>query len=429
MSEKNITPFSRVGVIGLGYVGLPLSVLAARRGYRVLGIEQNRAKIDSLNRGESYVSGVTGRDLQVLSEKGMLAATESYEELDTCDVIVVCVPTPLNAEGLPDYQCLKAAAQEIAARLRKGQLVIVESTVAPGTTASLFLPLLEARAMLAGYDFFLAYSPERIDPGNREYGLENIPKLVAGFTPTCRRAARSFYKSIGLATVPVRTMETAEMAKLLENTFRDINIALVNEMARICRHNGIDIWEVVEAAATKPFGFQAFYPGPGVGGHCVPVDSIYYTSWARGSGRPAELAEKARLVNAAMPLYAVDVIREALAAEGRHLSGSRILVLGVTYKKDIEDTRESSALKIIELLQEKGSIVSFYDPMTEQVNLNGKTLDSVALSRSTFSAQDCVVLAVHHSAFDLAWIYTNSPLIVDLANAFNGFPAGKIKRL
>jgi UDP-N-acetyl-D-glucosamine dehydrogenase len=427
--EKKEVLFAGVAVIGLGYVGLPLAVLAAKKGYRVLGIDKNREKVASLERGELYIAEVPGSELRNLTGGGLLRNVTEYTELPSYDVILVCVPTPLSDGGRPDYRHLQAAAKEIAARLRPGQLIIVESTVAPGTTASLFLPLLQERQMEAGYDFYLAYSPERIDPGNREYSLGNIPKLVAGTTPACRRLARFFYHSLGITTIPVRDMETAEMAKLLENTYRDVNIALVNEMAQVCRYNGLDIREVISAAATKPFGFQAFYPGTGVGGHCVPVDSIYYTTWARESGRPAVLAEKARAVNAAMPLHAANVISEALAEEGRQLAGSKILLLGVTYKKDINDTRESSALKLLELLQEKGAKVSFHDPLVQAVSLRSGTLRGVSLNNSILAGRDCVVIAVAHTAYDLSRIYTSSRLIVDLTNALAGFPTGKIRKL
>lgn len=417
-----------MGIVGLGYVGLPLAVLAGGRGYPVVGIDDNSGRIASLNMGKSYITDITDKDLQELLEKGF-SAGKDYRELAACDIIIVCVPTPLAANRLPDYSYLAGAAREIAAVLRRGQLVIVESTVAPGTTEGTVLPLLEEHGLTAGVDFFLSYSPERIDPGNKKYRLGNIPKLVAGLTPACSNHAGNFYRALGLTVVPVRALAVAEMAKLLENTYRDVNIALVNELARVCRANGIDAWEVIEAAATKPFGFQAFYPGPGVGGHCVPVDTVYYTSWARAGGVRARLAEHARRINDYMPHYVAGVVAKALAASGKAVRGSKILVLGVAYKKDSGDVRESPSLKLLELLKAQGAEVGFHDPFVKNVRIGTMELRGAALDIQTVLSQDCVVLAVAHSTYHLPWLYATSPIIVDLTNALAAFEDKKIWRL
>ncbi|MBS4032189.1 MAG: nucleotide sugar dehydrogenase [Clostridiales bacterium] len=419
----------KVAVIGLGYVGLPLLILAAHKGYSVLGIDLDKERIASLKKGKSYNPEISDNDLQTIFEKDLIKVSTDYSELPSCDVIVVCVHTPLSSDRKPDYSYLVNAVREIAFRLRQGQLIIVESTVAPGTTSTLVQSHLQTCGFVAGTHYFLSYSPERIDPGNKEFKLNTIPKLVAGFTPTCQLLANKFYDSLGLTVVPVRTLATAEMAKLLENTYRDINIALVNEMAQVCRTNNINIWEVINAAATKPFGFQAFYPGPGVGGHCVPVDSVYYTSWARESGTPAKLAELARKVNAEMPQYVTSIIRQTLAATNKIISGSKILVLGVTYKKDTDDVRESSIIKLIDQLQVEGAQVSFHDPLVESINTNSTELQRITLNVNSISQQDCVVLAIAHSAYNMSWLYSVSPVMIDLTNAMADYPNNKLSKL
>ena len=420
---------AKIGVVGLGYVGLPLVILAGVRGCYVCGIDQDEGRIANLIEGKSYISDIPDKDVQLLLDNGLLRASTDYSELSSCDVIVVCVPTPLTDDKKPDYTYLLSAARNIAAVLHPGQLVIIESTVAPGTTATEILPLLETNGLTAGKDFHLSYSPERIDPGNKQYRLNNIPKLVAGLTPACQALALLFYKVLGLATVPVRTIETAEMAKLLENTYRDVNIALVNEMAIVCHRNALNIWEVIYAASTKPFGFQPFYPGPGVGGHCVPVDSVYYAFWARESGIPAELAEHARRVNSYMPHYITEMVRDALAAEGKALFESKILVLGVSYKKDVGDMRESSAIKLIEILEAEGAEVNYHDPFIENIQIKQTDKYRVTLNERIISSYDCVILAVAHSYYNPAWLNSLSTVIVDLTNTLTEIPDKKLNRL
>lgn len=417
----------KIGVIGLGYVGLPLLLLAAYKGYSVLGIDLDEERIASLENGKSYTTEISDNELQTIFQKNVIEVSTDYSQLPSCDVIVVCVPTPLSSERKPDYSHLVSAVSEISARLRQGQIIIIESTVAPGTTDTLVLSHLQAGGLVAGTHFFLSYSPERIDPGNKEFTLNRIPKLVAGFTSTCQLLAQKFYDSLGLTVVPVRTLAIAEMAKLLENTYRDVNIALINEMAQVCQANNINIWEVINAAATKPFGFQAFYPGPGVGGHCVPVDSVYYTCWARENGTPAKLAELARKVNTEMPQYVTGVIRDTLAASGISMRGSKILVLGVSYKKDTYDVRESPVIKLIDLLKLGGAQVSFHDPFIESINVNSTEQRRIALDIDSVSHQDCVVLAMAHSAYNLSWLFTVSRVLIDLTNAMSDYPINKLK--
>lgn len=421
--------FTKIGVVGLGYVGLPLAILAGIKGYDVLGIDLDKKKVASLLSGNSYISDVSDQDLQALLCAGNIRIQANYSELQGCDVIVICVPTPLTGDKNPDYSRLISAVKGIAAVLRQGQLVIVESTVAPGITDSSVLPLLEAGGQKGGKDFFLAYSPERIDPSNKSHGLQNTAKLVAGLTARCQFLAQQMYEALGIEVIPIRTLAIAEMAKLLENTYRDLNIAFINEMAQVCHASSINIWEVIDAAATKPFGFQVFYPGPGVGGHCIPVDSIYYTFWARTNGTPAKLAEHARLVNAAMPHYVAGRIRKTLQSIGKALSGSNILVLGVTYKQDIDDIRESPSVELINQLSKEGGLVSFHDPFVAEISLNSSRLERVPLDEQTVVRQDCVVLAVAHSAYNLSWLYDASQVIFDLTNRMEKFPPEKIQKL
>ncbi len=426
---QNISDQQKICVIGLGYVGLPLFVLAAQNNYSVLGIDLDKDKIDNLKYGKSYNQEISDYDIQTFLTKDFVTISTDYSGLSSCDVIVVCVPTPLSAKGKPDYSLLSRAVDEIALRLRQGQLVIIESTVAPGTTKNLVLSRLQAGGLSVGTDFFLSYSPERIDPGNKSYKLNNIPKLAAGATHICRLLAQNFYSSLGLTVIPVPSLAVAEMAKLLENTYRDVNIALVNEMAQICHANNINIWDVINAAATKPFGFHAFYPGVGVGGHCVPIDSVYFTHWAWEKGTSAKLCELARKINTEMPSYITNIIINTLAASNKILRGSKILILGVSYKKDTNDVRESSALKLITQLQMEGAQVSFHDPMVESIEINSTILHRVTPDSNFISQQDCVVLALAHSAYNLSGIYSASTSIIDLTNAMADYPENRLTRL
>ena len=411
----------KLGVIGLGYVGLPLAILAGQKEFTVLGIDNDEDKVASLRQGKSYITHTQNKELQNLLNNRFIQFITDYGGLTHCEVIVVCVPTPLTRDKKPDYSYLICAVREIAAVLRRGQLVIIESTVAPQATKEIILPILEATGLIGGIDFYIAHSPERIDPGNKDFGVADIPKLVAGLTPACRALACSFYQQLGLTVVPVSALAVAELAKLLENTYRDVNIAFINEMAQVCRANNIDIWEVIAAATTKPFGFQPFYPGPGVGGHCVPVDSVYYATWARSSGTPAKLAEYARVVNDAVPQYVSSMIVDSLP-QGIDMSASKIMVLGVTYKKDSNDVRESPVIKLIELLTEEGAQVSFHDPFVAQIRVKDKVLSGTVLEEAIIAKHHCIVLAVPHSTYNFSWIHRVSPSIVDLTNTLESWP-------
>jgi UDP-N-acetyl-D-glucosamine dehydrogenase len=418
----------RVGVVGLGYVGLPLAVLAGQKGFQVLGVDQNSDKVAGIQAGFSGIRDISDEDIRPLLAAGQFIVSTKYHRLAECDVIIICVPTPLSAGGVPDYSILHNAVQEIAAVLQPGQLVILESTVAPGTTGKAVLSRLEKNGLKAGRDFCLAYSPERIDPGNPEYRLQNIPKLVAGYTPLCKKLACAIYQALGMPVIPVSNLAVAEMAKLLENTYRDINIAFINEMAQVCRPHNISIWEVIRAAATKPFGYQSFYPGSGVGGHCIPVDSIYYTSWARSGGHPALLAEHARRINLSMPGYVAEIVSLALQDTGKKISGSKILILGVTYKKDTDDIRESPVLPLIEQLTGAGSMVSYHDPTVPSLRVSSGEMKRSELAEAV-GEQDCIVLAVAHSEYCPRWLFAQSRLIVDLTNRMEGFPRNRIYTL
>lgn len=403
--------------MGLGYVGLPLAVEFAKAGFRVLGYDVDPNKEKSLSRGVSYIPDIPSSVVRPLVERGFLKAVSRPDLLAQMDVVVVCVPTPLGKSKDPDISFIVTAANVLARTLRKGQLIILESTTYPGTTRELILPTLEAKGLRAGRDFFLAFSPERIDPGNAHFKLGNTPKIVSGFTSTCRDVALSFYSRIASLVVPVSSLETAEMTKLLENTFRAVNIALANEVALMCNRLQLNVWEVIEAAATKPFGYMKFFPGPGIGGHCIPLDP-HYLSWKLKTldftSRFIDLAED---VNSFMPRYVVDRLMEALNSVRKSVRGARVLLLGVAYKKDISDVRESPALRIIEELERLGARLTFSDPFVSLVEVGGREYKGKKLTASLLKAQDLVLLITDHSDFDMKWVSTHAPLLLDTRNA------------
>ncbi len=414
-----------VGVIGLGYVGLPLVLRFLEEGFRVLGFDTDPAKVEKLNRGESYIRHIAAHRLTdwLTGPTPRFAATNDLSRLDEPDALLICVPTPLTPHREPDLRYVEATTQAIARVLRPGQLVSLESTTWPGTTEEVLLPLLSARGTV-GRDFFLIFSPEREDPGNPTFGVRNIPKVVGGVTPACLEHGVALYESIVERVVPVSSPKAAEMSKLLENIYRAVNIALVNELKVLCLRLGIDIFEVIEAARTKPFGFQAFYPGPGLGGHCIPIDPFYLTWKAREYDCPTRFIELAGEVNTSMPYFVVERIVEVLNNAGRALRGARILVLGIAYKKDIDDNRESPGVKILDLLLQRGAWVDYHDPhiphcrgMRHYPHLD---LASVPLTADTLASYDCVVLVTDHSAYDYPWIARHARLIVDTRNAFRG---------
>ena len=422
----------RAGVIGLGYVGLPLAVEFARAGYSTTGIDLDPSKVDAINNGRSYIDDVASADVAALRSAGRLAATTDFAVLDELDTVNICVPTPLRKTKDPDLSFIVAAAEQIAPRLRPGMLVILESTTYPGTTDELVLPILERSGLRGGKDFFLAFSPERIDPGNPTFGTHNVPKVVGGLTSDCTELACALYAAAITQFVPVSSPRVAEMVKLLENTFRAVNIGMVNELALMCDRMNIDVWEVVRAAATKPFGFMPFYPGPGLGGHCIPVDPFYLSWKARQAGFEARFIELAGAVNGAMPHYVVSLIADALNGIRLALNGSRVLVAGVAYKQNVDDIRESPALDLLGLLKERGVELSYSDPhvatLAGSTWVNGIDLEHVELTTVPAGYYDCVVIVTDHSGFDYERLQQAGKVVVDTRNAIAS-PGPNVVRL
>jgi UDP-N-acetyl-D-glucosamine dehydrogenase len=412
---------ARIAVIGLGYVGLPLAVEFARAGFRVLGFDVDALKIAAIEAGDSFIPDVASSELQRVVEAGRLTATIDPARLADVDVIDICVPTPLRKTRDPDLSFIVKAVEEIAPRLSRGQLVILESTTYPGTTEEVVRPLLEAGGLMAGTDFFLAFSPERVDPSNRQFTTRNIPKVVGGVNDASTAVAAALYGAVVEQVVPVSSSRVAEMVKLLENTFRAVNIGLVNEIALMCRKLDIDVWEVIEAARTKPFGFMPFYPGPGLGGHCIPVDPFYLSWKARQNGFEARFIELAGHVNSSMPAYVVERVGDALNSQRKAINGSRVHVFGLAYKRDVGDIRESPALDIMELLVRRGATVSYTDPFVPEFRHSGFDLSSVPEAEVMAGRPDCAVICTDHTAFDYAAIAERLPLIVDTRNALRPY--------
>ena len=422
---------AQVGVVGLGYVGLPLAVEFAQAGFSVTGIDIDKDKVASLNRGVSYVQDVPEQVLRPLVQAGKLRATSDFCAVGALDTINIAVPTPLRKTKDPDMSYIVNACQEIAKNLRAGTLLILESTTYPGTTDELMLPMFEKLNLKVGEDFFLCFSPERVDPGNPNFQTKNIPKVVGGITPVCTEIGALFYAQALEKVVPVSSTRVAEMVKLLENTFRMINIGLVNEIALMCDRMDINVWEVIEAAATKPFGFMPFYPGPGLGGHCIPIDPFYLSWKTKQSGIEARFIELAGYINGQMPHFVTDKIQNALNDHSKPLKGSRVHVLGVAYKRDIDDVRESPALDIIHLLERRGGKVSYSDPYVPKLRADGflsHSMDAIDPERGAAEA-DCVVIVTDHKGFDYPKIVEHAKLIVDTRNALKGNPSPKIVRL
>jgi len=420
---------ARVAVIGLGYVGLPLLVELGKVGFEVVGIDIDKKRVDSINRGESYIFDIDSHELGALVKRGRISATADYRILRGIDVICICVPTSLSKTKDPDISHIIECCQEIVKYLKKGQLILVESTTYPGTTSEIIKPILEQSGMAAGNDFYLAFSPERIDPGNKAYYLTNTPRVVGGLTSNCTEVARKFFEQIIEKVVPVSSTESAEMVKLLENTFRSINIALVNEVAIICNKLKIDVWDVIEAASTKPFGFTPFYPGPGSGGHCIPVDP-HYLSWKlKKLNYHARFIELAGEINSNMPSYIVNRLDELLNERGKSINGFFFLILGVAYKRDIDDTRKSPAIDIMRILMQKGGRVLYNDPYVLFLKTNSETLKSQALTKGILARADCVIIATDHSVYDYKWIVEHSRLIFDTRNATKGIASEKVFKL
>ena len=412
---------ARMAVVGMGYVGLPMAIEFARAGFPVTGIDVDPDRCQALANGRSYIADVADADLQAALASGKFRASADPSVLAEADAILICVPTPLRKSKDPDLTYVLEAGGAVAERLRRGQLIVLESTTYPGTTEEVLLPMFEAKGLHVGQDFCLAFSPERVDPGNPRFGVHNITKLVGGVTPSCTELAVELYRQVVGTVIPVAGTRVAEAAKLLENTFRSVNIALVNEMALVCSHLGVDVWEVIDAAATKPFGFMPHYPGPGIGGHCIPLDP-HYLSWkARLSGYEPRLIGLASEINNSMPHYVLDLITQGLNDQNRCIRGSRILVLGVAYKPNVGDIRESPALEILRLLDQRGARLSYSDPYAPTLAHENLLMTSQTLAPELLRENDCVVIVTHHRAFDYEMVVRESRLVIDTRNATRPF--------
>jgi UDP-N-acetyl-D-glucosamine dehydrogenase len=418
-----------IAVLGQGYVGLNVACAAAQAGFPVVGIDVSEARIHDLDAGVLSVPGVPEEDFRNALATGRLTFTMSSEAIEDSEIVLICVPTPLRDQA-PDLSHVEQASQDVARHLSRARLVVLESTTYPGTTDHLVRPILEASGRSADRDFLLAYSPERIDPGNEEFGFRTTPRIVGGTSPEATGVATVFYEQLVDKVVALTSCRAAELAKLLENTFRHVNIALVNEMAMLCQEMGIDVWEVTEAAATKPFGFMSFSPGPGVGGHCIPLDPTYL-AWQvrREAGHQFRILEQAEDVNAQMPGYVASRIGDALNEVGKPVKGAKILVLGVTYKSDVGDLRESPAIRVMTALHRRGASVSFHDPFVDAVTMNGSVLPRTELAQRPIATADCVALLTPHSMYDLEWLGDHAPLIFDARNAFGTRPLANVVRL
>jgi UDP-N-acetyl-D-glucosamine dehydrogenase len=426
LEEKIRNRNAKVGIVGLGYVGLPLAVEYARAGFDVTGIDLSESKVARVNAGDSYIPDIQNTVFTPLVESGKLRATSDFRAISELDTVNICVPTPLRKTKDPDMSYIVSACQQIAKYFHKGMLIILESTTYPGTTDELVLPMLETADLKVGRDFFLCFSPERVDPGNPKFQTANIPKVVGGTTAACTQVGTLFYRQALEKVVPVSSTQVAEMVKLLENTFRMINIGLVNEIAMMCGRMDINVWEVIEAAATKPFGFMPFFPGPGLGGHCIPIDPFYLSWKTKQAGIEARFIELAGYINGQMPMYVVEKVQNALNDHSKPVNGSHIHVLGVAYKKNIDDVRESPALDIIQLLERRGAKITYSDPHVPHVRFDGLEICS---DEGAIATADCIVIVTDHSDFDYKALVEKAPLIVDTRNALKGVNSDKIVRL
>jgi UDP-N-acetyl-D-glucosamine dehydrogenase len=416
---------ANIGIIGQGYVGLPLAVEFAKAGFNVTGFDTDEKKVSGINKGISHILDVPSEDIKALVKTGKLKAVTDTGLLNKMDAIIICVPTPLRKTKEPDISYILSASKAIAVNKRKGQLIILESTTYPGTTEEIILPKLESGSFKVGRDFFLAFSPERVDPGNPKYKTKDITKIVGGVTPECTELARLLYSQAIKEVFPVSSTRSAEMVKLLENTFRSVNIAMVNELALMCHKMNLNVWEIINAAKTKPFGFMPFYPGPGIGGHCIPLDPLYLSWKARQHGFEARFIELADEINSYMPHYVIDKITSILNSKKKSLKGSDILIIGVTYKKDINDVRESPALEIIDTLIKKDSHVCCHDPLVQDFRIDGKKINTVKLTKENISASDLTVIITDHSDINYKFVVDNAKLIFDTRNALKDFKTAK----
>ncbi|NLF37960.1 nucleotide sugar dehydrogenase [bacterium] len=420
---------AHIGVVGLGYVGLPLAVEFARGGYKVTGIDLDAKKVAMINRGANYIQDVDSAVLKRLVKEGRLSATTDFSAVRTIDCISVCVPTPLSKTGDPDISFIISARDAILPHMKAPLLFVLESTTYPGSTNELIIPLLEERGFTVGTNVFVAFSPERVDPGNPRYNTKNTPKVVGGVTKSCTKLAAALYGSVLDTVIPVSSCTAAEMAKLLENTFRSINIGMVNEMAIMCKYLDVDVWEVIRAASSKPFGFMPFYPGPGLGGHCIPIDPLYLSWKMKTFDYKARFIELADEVNSSMPGHVVTLVADALNTRRRSVNGSKVLLLGMAYKKNIDDVRESPAFEVWEGLVKRGAKVAFHDPFVPRVRLDGGVAASKPLTKKALAASDCVVILADHSNVDYRFVVKHARLVVDTRNACKGIRSAKIVRL
>ena len=402
-----------IGVVGLGYVGLPLALAFSKAGFKVLGFDIQQKRVDLVNKGQSYIADVSSASLSAVIATKDLEATTDQSRIKEVDAICICVPTPLTKTKDPELSYVISESETVSKYLQPGQLVVLESTTYPGTTREVMLPILERSGLKAGRDFYLAFSPERVDPGSKNFNIKNTPKVVGGIDSKSTKLAELLYSQVADVVVTVSSPEVAEMTKVFENVFRNVNIALVNELTLLCEKMGISVWEVIDAAATKPFGYMPFYPGPGIGGHCIPLDPYYLANKAREYDFHTRFIELAADINEQMPYYVVSRIMEALNAKGKSLKGANILMLGVAYKRDVEDTRESPSLKLIQLLREKGANVSYNDPYVPKIQVSGNAMSSVELSDKQLSSSDCVVIATDHTCYDYKDIAKKASLVFD----------------
>ena len=421
LRDKLETGTARVSVIGLGYVGLNLAVELAKAGLTVRGVDLDLERVSLLNRGESYLVDVPAETLRPLVASDRLKASTDFNEAANADVLIICVPTPLRKSKEPDISFILSAVESLLPHLRAGQLMVLESTTFPGTTEEIIQPRLESTGLVIGKDFFLAFSPERVDPGNKQHTTATIPKVVGGVTSACTSLAAELYRQVTKTVFEASSPRVAETAKLLENTFRSVNIALANELAFACRKIGVDPWEVIDAAATKPFGFMPFYPGPGIGGHCIPIDPLYLSWKVRLTGYEARFIGLADQINRAMPEHVVNLVADGLNDRGRALRGSSVLVLGVTYKADVNDIRESPSLEIIQMLDRKGARVSYADPFVSQLTVDTLKLSATEVTAEAIAAADCIVILTNHSGFDYVVIADQATLVIDTRNALKAY--------
>ncbi|MBU0606214.1 MAG: nucleotide sugar dehydrogenase [Candidatus Omnitrophica bacterium] len=416
LKKKILSKKAKIGIIGLGYVGLPLCVTFARAGFKIHGIDIDKDRVEKVKKGESYILDVPQPELAAVTRNKSLAVTTDFSVIKKLDAVIICVPTPLYKTKEPDVSYIVAAVRNIKRYMKSGQIIVLESTTYPGTTEEVMLPILEEDGLKEGKDFYLAFSPERVDPGNAKYDTKNTPKIIGGISKHSTEIAALLYEQALETIVPVSSAKVAEMVKLLENTFRIVNIGLVNEILLMCDKLKIDAWEVIDAAKTKPYGFMPFYPGPGVGGHCIPIDPIYLSWKARMHGFEARFIDLASQVNSEMPHYVVSKAAEALNEHRKSLKGSKVLIVGVAYKKDVKDLRESPALEIIETFMKKGANVLYYDPLFPYLKIDGINLSCATFSKETFKSADCVVIITDHTKVNYGFIVKNSKLIVDTRN-------------